>query len=411
MRSARRRSLALLLPLAALLCAVAADASVPRAAGVWESNPPAAMSSSARRVALEIGAAAPENEASSFHIFSELALEEDLGDPSLRLGFVLPAHELELEPHHLDELLSASPLRGPPLSYPETRVWAFDFAARSLVSAERPLSLELRWACGASGCEVVAGQRKDPLGLCVGGLPCPGWAQNVGKSLKESYDVAYKPLVEQGKRIVNSQVRLWDMWWDTTTNGSKYSAEERREIGNDAALGVLEAAAIVEGFRGGTGGSLVPKRASKLDPVASGIDDYAREVERQSARSTPPLSASSEGASPAPYSTRRPNLRRGTEKSAWDKAADGSVPNSKACPDCNVDVFGNPYTGELRNTPFGWDVEHVRKWELIRRELQVRKANPAEYRDAYNDLNNTILRCRSCNRADNQVPRAAIGGE
>ena len=96
-------------------------------------------------------------------------------------------------------------------------------------------------------------------------------------------------------------------------------------------------------------------------------------------------------------------LPKGTGRSAWNNAPEGSASNSKACPTCNRDVFGNPNTGELRNTPLGWDVDHVRKWEEIRRELQARGATAAEYRKAYNDLDNTILRCRTCNRADNQV--------
>ena len=109
------------------------------------------------------------------------------------------------------------------------------------------------------------------------------------------------------------------------------------------------------------------------------------------------------GKKTGPYSTRRPNTRKSTTTNSWDNAANGSKPNSKSCPDCGKDVFGNPHNGELRNTPDGWDVEHVTKWEKIRRQLQKRGATPKEYRDAYNDLNNTILRCRTCNRSDNKL--------
>ncbi|WP_165773241.1 polymorphic toxin-type HINT domain-containing protein [Zooshikella ganghwensis] len=104
-----------------------------------------------------------------------------------------------------------------------------------------------------------------------------------------------------------------------------------------------------------------------------------------------------------PYSKRRPHTRKTTKTNAWDNAADGSKPNSKSCPDCGGDVFGNPHLGELRNKPDGWDVEHVTKWETIRRDLQKKGASAKEYRDAYNDLENTILRCRACNRRDNQL--------
>jgi hypothetical protein len=104
-----------------------------------------------------------------------------------------------------------------------------------------------------------------------------------------------------------------------------------------------------------------------------------------------------------PYADRRPNTRRGTVRQAWDNAEPGTDPTARACPTCRKDVFGNPNTGELRNTPEGWDLEHVEKWEKIRRQLADRSATPEEYRDTYNDLNNTILRCRTCNRSDNKV--------
>jgi hypothetical protein len=126
---------------------------------------------------------------------------------------------------------------------------------------------------------------------------------------------------------------------------------------------------------------------------------------RMAARAAPAVevSATEVPANEAPYSGRRPTLRKSTVKNNWDKAPEGTAPNSKACSTCGNDVFGNPKTGELRNTPKGWDVDHVRKWEVIRRELQARGASPAEYRNAYNDLNNTVLRCRACNRADNKL--------
>ena len=104
-----------------------------------------------------------------------------------------------------------------------------------------------------------------------------------------------------------------------------------------------------------------------------------------------------------PKKKRRPYTRKKTVKNAWDKAENGSKENSKKCPDCGKDVVGNPHNKELRNTPDGWDLEHVEKWEKIRRGLDKKGAKPSEYNDAYNDLNNTILRCRSCNRSDNQL--------
>ncbi|NYZ69800.1 hypothetical protein H0A36_27695, partial [Endozoicomonas sp. SM1973] len=111
------------------------------------------------------------------------------------------------------------------------------------------------------------------------------------------------------------------------------------------------------------------------------------------------LGASKKG----PYSKSRPYTRKNTKTDAWDNAEEGSKPNTRKCPDCGDDVEGNPYNNEKRDHDKGWDVEHLKKWEEIRRELYEKGASRSEYRDAYNDLNNTILRCRHCNRSDNQL--------
>lgn len=45
---------------------------------------------------------------------------------------------------------------------------------------------------------------------------------------------------------------------------------------------------------------------------------------------------------------KRGSFRRKTFKDAWDNAENGTVINSKACPTCGKDVFGNPYLKEKR---------------------------------------------------------------
>jgi len=105
---------------------------------------------------------------------------------------------------------------------------------------------------------------------------------------------------------------------------------------------------------------------------------------------------------PKPYSSRRPYMRRSTVKDSWDKAPDGKAPNTKACPDCDKDVSGNPHLKEKRNHEDGWDVDHEEHWKDLKDDLDARDATPKEYRDTYNDTTNTRLRCQGCNRADNQ---------
>ncbi|HNI28694.1 MAG TPA: GH-E family nuclease [Leptospiraceae bacterium] len=69
------------------------------------------------------------------------------------------------------------------------------------------------------------------------------------------------------------------------------------------------------------------------------------------------------------------------------------------CPTCGKEVKGNPYNKERRDSDDGWDVDHYpKKWyeRLLDRIFSSRK----EVLDEYN--NDTRLRCRTCNRSDNQ---------
>jgi len=102
-----------------------------------------------------------------------------------------------------------------------------------------------------------------------------------------------------------------------------------------------------------------------------------------------------------PYQKRRPHTRRPTVTNAWDSAQVGQPPNTRVCSTCSSVVRGNPHLREPRNTLGGWDLDHIVKWLEIRRSLDARRASPIEYRDAYNDLFNTRLRCVNCNRSDN----------
>ncbi|MDO5651419.1 MAG: MafB family polymorphic toxin [Moraxella sp.] len=88
----------------------------------------------------------------------------------------------------------------------------------------------------------------------------------------------------------------------------------------------------------------------------------------------------------------RTSFRQGTLKNAWDNAADGSQPNTKKCPTCGVDVTGNPYSKEKRNTTTGWDGSHNPSWS--------NRQHSSERKEQLDDYNRGVsLECRSCNRS------------
>ncbi|WP_459782277.1 RHS repeat-associated core domain-containing protein [Photobacterium sp. R1] len=95
--------------------------------------------------------------------------------------------------------------------------------------------------------------------------------------------------------------------------------------------------------------------------------------------------------------TKRPgSFRKQTLKDSWDNAAGGSTSGTKRCPTCGKDVKGDPYKGEKRNGPDGWDNDHQPKWK----DRDLTGMDRKQVLDEYNK--NTRLRCSSCNRADNQ---------
>lgn len=146
--------------LAALFSSVA-TASVPRASAVWESNPPAAA-------LLAVDGVTPL-EPAHFHPTLELAA----GEPAERLQLFEPGGTTLVEAdehasfHPLQgvELIDTESRRGPPVSYPETRVWVIEVLGTTFVGEASGLSVELRPACSAFSCGVVSGNGKDPLGL------------------------------------------------------------------------------------------------------------------------------------------------------------------------------------------------------------------------------------------------------
>lgn len=95
--------------------------------------------------------------------------------------------------------------------------------------------------------------------------------------------------------------------------------------------------------------------------------------------------------------TKRPgSFRKKPVKDSWDNAVDGKKPDSKECPTCGNDVFGNPHKGEKRNGADGWDNDHQPKWK----DRDLTGMDRKQVLDEFNK--NTQLRCPSCNRADNQ---------
>lgn len=92
--------------------------------------------------------------------------------------------------------------------------------------------------------------------------------------------------------------------------------------------------------------------------------------------------------------TRRPkNFRKKTVQDAWDNAANGSKPGTKACPTCGKDVEVAPGQG-----PRDWDIDHQPPWSQRDLDGMTRP----EVLDDYN--RGTRLECPSCNRGRGATP-------
>ena len=126
---------------------------------VWESNPPASLTTTradaaSARVSLAPAAAA------------DIEAEEP---PLFNLGdVVIVEREIEHEERfNLGSLtlVDLNLLRGPPPSYPENRVRGFELLAPFRVGASLTLSLWSRRACGSLSCGLASDSRYDPWGL------------------------------------------------------------------------------------------------------------------------------------------------------------------------------------------------------------------------------------------------------
>ena len=160
-----RRTRPLLLLALAVLLAPRAEAS---RTSVWERNPPASLTVARTEAASALASLAPADAA-------DIETEEP---PRFYLGdLALVERELEHEVR-FDlgplTLVDLNLLRGPPPSYPETRVGGFELLPPFRIGAPPSLSLWGRQACGFSCREVVSDSRYDPWGLEVHkSLGCP----------------------------------------------------------------------------------------------------------------------------------------------------------------------------------------------------------------------------------------------
>ncbi|MBK9374068.1 MAG: hypothetical protein IPN03_10165, partial [Holophagales bacterium] len=115
----------------------------------------------------------------------------DLGDVVLVDTAAADAEHFNLGPLTLVDL---NLLRGPPPSYPETRVGGFELLPPFRVGASASLSLWPRQACGFSCREVASDSRYDPWGLAVsaarGGIVISDERSVQGETFGVTYDWA-----------------------------------------------------------------------------------------------------------------------------------------------------------------------------------------------------------------------------
>jgi len=91
--------------------------------------------------------------------------------------------------------------------------------------------------------------------------------------------------------------------------------------------------------------------------------------------------------------SRPSGFRKQTVEDAWDKAADGSQPGTKACPTCGKDVTVTPGEGAR-----DWDVDHQPPWSSRDLSSMTRDEVLNEYNSG------TRLECPSCNRSRGANP-------
>lgn len=236
---------------------------------VWESNPHASLTATTTGAAGLLASLAPA-----------AAGDVDAAElPVFDLGDVVLADTADADDEHFDlgplTLVDLNLLRGPPPSYPETRVWGFELLPPFRVGASPSLSLWGRQPCGLSCREVASDSRYDPWGLCAFGLPCPGWAERAKDSVQRG--------VETGARVAMAGVKKWGatlesaMWQldesgDRTARAAKmavagkeershFTKSQKNEAVRDYLSGFAEAYGIAMMLLGPSQGPASPGRA------------------------------------------------------------------------------------------------------------------------------------------------------
>ncbi|MBK9373270.1 MAG: hypothetical protein IPN03_05960 [Holophagales bacterium] len=164
----------------AVLLAPRAEAS---RTSVWERNPPSSLTAPSADAATALASLAPAARLDA----SARADVETAEPPLFDLGDVVLADTANADAENFGlgplTLVDLNLLRGPPPSYPETRVGGFELLPPFRVGASPSLSLWSRQACGFSCREVVSDSRYDPWGLITSiraetGLPADRFGQS-----------------------------------------------------------------------------------------------------------------------------------------------------------------------------------------------------------------------------------------
>ena len=196
----RLAALLLLLPLAALP-AFRAEAS---RTGVWESNPPASV------LARTQAASALDSLAPADHT-DVVAAEPprfDIGDVVLVESELEREERFDLGPLTLVDL---NLLRGPPPSYPETRVGGFELLPPFRVGASPTLSLWPHRACGFPCLGLASDSRYDPWGL----MEAPGSWSDADERLKRISQIRQEQSrAEEGRGFIGD---FFGGMWDSIT--------------------------------------------------------------------------------------------------------------------------------------------------------------------------------------------------
>ncbi len=187
--------------------------------------------------------------------------------------------------------------------YPETRIGGLRLFGQDLVVVSTPVSVDVRWGCADFGCGIAEGigswlsedpagtldspslyafvgnrpnLATDPTGTCVLGLPCPDWAKDqaaywkrIGAKVTGDLQKAYAPIIAQAAPVLRANARLADSWWDSVTDGGKYTDEEKRRILDEYVVRSLEVGLLVEGFRAPAGPVTRPPTRLPRAPAVS----------------------------------------------------------------------------------------------------------------------------------------------